>query len=169
VKPAPSALPGRAEGASGVRPARLKAVDTKGAIMEARNAASNAAQKPMWDPVALWAHVLDMPRQQSAAAAHVACAMFSGFEAMRRIQGKAAHDALKHYTSAAQRLERGCAPVEVLSVQVDLARFDAEAAMAYWQRLTETALQMQARVAACGCELVDSDKVLEACALFEKH
>jgi hypothetical protein len=137
--------------------------------MDTRNAAPLAAQNAMWDPVALWATVLDLPRQQCAVATHAACAMFSGFEAMRRIQEKAAHEALQHYSSAAHRLEGRCAPLDVLSVQMDLARFDAGAATAYWQQLAMAALQMQARVAACGCELVDADKVLEACALFEKH
>jgi hypothetical protein len=136
--------------------------------MDTRKAAPLPAHSALWDPMALWANVLDLPRQQSAAATHAACAMFIGFEAMRRIQEMAAHEALQHYSDAAQRLERSCAPMEVLSVQMDLARFDIGAAASYWQQLAATALQMQARVAACGCELVDADKVLEACALFDK-
>jgi hypothetical protein len=144
-------------------------VEDKEARMESRKAAALAVRNPAWDPLALWANALDLPRQQCAAATHAACAMFSGFEAMRRIQEKAAHEALEQYSSAAQRLEGHCAPLDVLSVQMDLARFDAGAAAAYWQQLAMTALQMQARVAACGCELIDADKVLEACALFEKH
>ena len=137
--------------------------------MESRKAAPLAAQNAMLDPVALWANVLDLPRQQWATATHAACALFSGWESIRRIQEKAAHAALKHYTDAAGRLGTGCAPLDVLSVQMDLARFDAEAAAGYWQQLAAATLQMQARAAACGCELVDSDKLLEACALFEQH
>jgi hypothetical protein len=137
--------------------------------MEKRKTAPAPAPNAMWDPLSLWSTLLDLPRQQSAAATHAACAMFSGFEAMRRIQEKAAHDALKHYSEAAHRLESQCAPLDVLSVQMDLARFDAEAAAAYWQQLMAAALQTQARVAACGTELVDSDKLLEACAMFQLH
>lgn len=137
--------------------------------MDTRKPAPAAPQTPLWDPVSLWAGMLDLPRQQTAAATHAACAMFSGFEAMRKIQEKAAHRALKHYTDAAQRLGRHCAPVDVLSVQMDLARFDAEEAATYWQDLLAAAVQMQTRVAACGCELVDSDKVLEAYAMFDKQ
>ena len=137
--------------------------------MEPRKMASVAAPNAMVDPLALWSTAMDLPRQQCAAATHAACVVFSGFEAMRRIQEKAAHAALKHYGEAAQRLERQCAPLDLLSVQMDLARFDAQAATTYWQQLAATAFQMQARVAACAGELVDSDKVLEACALFDQH
>jgi hypothetical protein len=137
--------------------------------METRKTAPPSAQDAWCDPLALWSTVLDLPRQQSAAATHAACAMFSGFEAMRKVQEQAAHEALKHYTDAAQRLRKQCTPIDVLSVQMDLARFDAEAAAAYWQQLATTALQIQAHVAACGAELVDSEKVLEACAIFNRH
>lgn len=128
-----------------------------------------ALRDAMRDPLALWGNVLDLPRQQAAAALHAACAMFGGFAAMRGIQQSAASDALQRYGAAAGRLGKGCAPLELLSVQMDLARCDLEAAASYWQQLGAAALQMQARMAACGCELVDSDKVLEACALFERH
>lgn len=137
--------------------------------MQTRKSAPVAAQNAMYDPLAIWSTMLDLPRQQSAAATHAACALFSGFEAMRKIQEKAAHDALKHYNEAAQRLEKQCAPLDVLTVQMDLARFDAEAAAAYWQQLAEAVLQTQARVAACAGELVDSDRMLEAYAMFEQH
>ena len=83
--------------------------------METRNIAPLAAPNAMWDPMAIWANLMDLPRQQCAAATHAACAVFSGFEAMRRIQEKAAHEALKHYTDAAGRLEKGCAPADVLT------------------------------------------------------
>ena len=137
--------------------------------METRKPAPAKAQNATCDPLALWSTVLDLPRQQSVAATHAACALFGGFEAMRKIQEKAAHAALGHYTDAAHRLEKHCAPLDVLSVQMELARFDAEAAAAYWQELASAVLQTQARVAACGCELVDSDRMLEACAMFDRH
>ena len=123
----------------------------------------------MWDPLSAWSTMLDLPRQQSSAAAHAACAMFRGFEAIRRIQEQAAHQALKLHREAAERLQERCGLLDVFAVQADLARFDLEAGARYWQQLSAAALQMQAGIAACGCELVDSDKLLEACAAFEQH
>jgi len=120
-----------------------------------------------WDPFAVWSAVQDLPRQQSAVASHAACAMFSGFEAMRGIQERAARQALEQHSEAVERLKGHCGPLEVFSVQMELARYDFEAAAGYWQQLAAAALQMQARVAACACELVDSDRLLEACAAFE--
>jgi hypothetical protein len=148
---------------------RMDSGQLQGANMDTRKTATVPTQNAMWDPVTTWAGLLDLPRQQSAAATHAACAMLSGMESMRRIQEKTAHQALKQYTEAAGKLEKQCAPLDVLSVQMDLARFDMEAASAYWQQLLATCLQTQAKMAGCGCELVDSDKLLEACAVFEKH
>ena len=62
--------------------------------METRKPAPAKAQNATCDPLALWSTVLDLPRQQSVAATHAACALFGGFEAMRKIQEKAAHAAL---------------------------------------------------------------------------
>ena len=134
--------------------------------MDMKRATSPAAQG-VWDPMGVWSGVLDLPRQQSAAATHAACAMFSGFEALRKIQEDAAHQALKHHSEAAERLQGSCGPLDVFSVQMDLARFDVGAAATYWQQIAAAALQMQARMAACSWELVDSDKLLEACAAFK--
>ena len=147
-------------------------MDTRKTTAKAAKAATGttaSAVNALFDPMALWSTLLDLPRQQSEAATHAACAMISGFGAMQKIQEKAARDALKHYSDATQRLHRQCAPIDVLSVQMDLARYDAEAAAAYWQQLASTVMQVQAQVAACGCELVDSEKVLEACAMFDRH
>lgn len=136
--------------------------------MDQRTAAPRA-RAAAWDPVALWASMLDLPRQQSTVATHAATALVSGYEAMCQIHQRAVQETLKHHGDAAQRLGGRCGPLDVLSVQMDLARLDAEAAATYWQQMTDAALQVQARVAACGCELVDSDKVLEACAMLDGH
>lgn len=136
--------------------------------MDNRKAAAPASAAA-WNPLALWASVLDVPRQQSVVATHAASAMVSGYEAMCRIHQRAVQETLQHHGDAAQRLGDRCGPLDVLSVQMDLARLDAQAAAAYWQQMTDAALQMQACVAACGCELVDSDKVLEACARLDGH
>lgn len=137
--------------------------------MDTRKAAPVPALNAMWDAPVVWSGMLDLPRRQLAMATHAACAMFSGFEALRRIQETTAHEALEHHQAAAQRLQKHCTPMEALSVQMELANFDAGAAAAYWTQLANTAAQMQDQIVACGCELVDSDKVLEACAMFEPH
>lgn len=136
--------------------------------MDQRNAALPATGTA-WNPMALWASVLDLPRQQSTVATHAACALVSGYEAMCRIHERAVQQTLKLHGDAAQRLGERCGPLELLSVQMDLARQDAQAAATYWQQMTDAALQTQAQVAACGCELVDSDKILEACAMLDGH
>jgi hypothetical protein len=116
-----------------------------------------------------WPDVMDLPRQQCAMATHAACAMFRGFQAIREVQERSAQEALKQHTAAAQRLEGRCTPLDVLAVQWDLMRFDTEAATAYWQQIAEATLQMQTRMAACSCELVDSSKLLESWAAFDAH
>jgi hypothetical protein len=136
--------------------------------MDQRKAAPTA-RAIAWNPMALWASVLDLPRQQSAVATHAASALFSGCDAMRRIHERALQETMKYHSEAAQRLGGSCGPLELLSLQMDLARLDAQAAASYWQQMTDAALQTQACVAACGCELVDSDKVLEACAMLDGH
>lgn len=134
--------------------------------MDTRRATPPAAQAA-WDPMSAWSGVLDLPRQQSAMATQAACALFSGFEALRGIQEAAAREALKHHGEAAERLRGRCGPLDVFTVQMDLAGFDIGAAVAYWQQIAAAALQMQARMATCGWQLVDSDKLLEACAALE--
>jgi hypothetical protein len=86
---------------------------------------------------------LDLPRQQMTVATESACAMFHGFEAMRHIQEKAAHDALTHYSNAAQRLREASDPAQLLEIQADLMRFDVEGATRYWQQIGAVAVDMQ--------------------------
>ena len=136
--------------------------------MDQRKAAPPAPANA-WNPMALWASVLDLPRQQSTVATHAASALASGYESMRKIHERALQEAMKAHTDAAQRLGASCGPLDLLSVQMDVARLDAQAAVSYWQQMTDAALQTQASVAACGCELVDSDKILEACAMLDGH
>lgn len=136
--------------------------------MEPRKSSTVPANE-MWDPVALWSAMLDAPRQQSMVATHAASALWGGLDGMRRTQEKIVHDALKQCGSAAHKLEHHCGPLDVLSVQMDLARVGVEASTAYWQQMADAAMQTQARLAACGCELVDADKMLEGLAMFEQH
>jgi hypothetical protein len=92
----------------------------------------------------------DYPRQQMAAATQAACALFHGFEAIRRIQQKTAHQALAHYQQVAERLKEPCPPMELLTVQAELARFDMQGAAMYWQQLGMAMLGMEREMlAAC--------------------
>lgn len=135
--------------------------------MNTRKAVALAAPAS-WDPLVLWSSLLDLPRQESSVTAHVGSELFNGIQHIAKVQQAALHEALEQYTAAARKLQKRCAPLDVLAVQMDLANANAQAAASYWQGVTDAVLQMQARLVACGCEMLDADKVLEACAMFEK-
>lgn len=90
-----------------------------------------------------WTAVHELPRQQMCLAADSACALFRGFEAMRRIQEKAAHQALGHYAGAAEKLKAADDMAQLMAIQAELLRFDLEAGTRYWQQLAAAALDMQ--------------------------
>lgn len=104
----------------------------------------------------------DLPRQQATVACEAACAMFRGFEAMRRVQEQAAHQALARHESVAGRLKQPAKAVDLFALQADLMRFDIDAAAKYWQGLAGAAMEMQNEMAGCCAHLVDTGKVLEA-------
>ncbi|MGZ5269672.1 MAG: phasin family protein [Ramlibacter sp.] len=85
----------------------------------------------------------DLPRQQMAACTHAACALFRGYEAIRRIQQKAAHQALAHHQAIATRLKEPCPPMELLALQAEMLKYDLNGAAAYWQQLAAASLEMQ--------------------------
>ena len=85
----------------------------------------------------------DLPRQQMAAAAQANCALFRGFEAIRTIQQKAAHQALAHRRTIAEKLKEPCHPMDLVAVQGELLRFDLQGAAMYWQQLGAAVLEMQ--------------------------
>ncbi|MBC5763936.1 phasin family protein [Ramlibacter albus] len=103
----------------------------------------------------------EFPRQQAAVACEAACAVFRGFEAIRKVQEQAAHQAQVRHAAAAEKLRRPVKPAELFALQADLARFDMEAALRYWQSLAAAAVEMQTDVAGCCTHLVDAGKVLE--------
>jgi len=86
---------------------------------------------------------LELPRQQLTFATESACAMFHGFEAMRRIQQKAAHEALVQYSNAAKRLKEAKEPAQLLEIQADLMRFDFDGATQYWRQIGAVVVDMQ--------------------------
>ena len=105
-----------------------------------------AAPKAPADQNALTVLASDLPRQQLAIGTRSACALFRGFESMRKIQQRTAHHALAQYQAAAERLRQPCNPVDVLMLQAELLRFDMDEAARYWQQLGQAALEMQQMV-----------------------
>jgi hypothetical protein len=104
--------------------------------------------------------VVDFGRQQAVVATESACAIFRGFEAMRKIQEEAAHQAAQRHAEAAQKLRGNCQPADLMAVQSELLRFDFDAAGRYWQQLAAAALEMQTEIMGCGARMIDSEAVL---------
>lgn len=85
----------------------------------------------------------DLPRRQLAATARAWCAVFRGFESIRRLQQATAHQALAHHEALAQALKGPCQPLDLVAVQAEMARFDLQGAAAYWQQIALAMLEMQ--------------------------
>lgn len=103
----------------------------------------------------------DFGRQQAVVATESASALFRGFEAMRKIQEEAAHEASQRHAEAAQKLRGNCHPADLMAIQSELLRFDFDAAGRYWQQLAAAALEMQTEIMECTSHLIDSEMVLE--------
>lgn len=127
-------------------------------------AAKTAGLLQQFAPLGLFA---DLTRQQASVAADASCAMFRGFEAMRRIQQQAAHQATVRHQALAARLHRDCAPGDVLAIQAEMAQGDWQSATQYWQQLAAAALEMQVEMMGCASHLVDSESALEAASAVE--
>jgi len=108
-----------------------------------------------------WNMFADFGRQQVDVATEGAGVLFRGFEAMRKIQEQAAHQAGVRHRAAAEKLRKGCAPAQMLEIQSELLRFDVEAASRDWQQLGAAAMEMQTELLGCTAHLADSDAVLE--------
>jgi len=108
-------------------------------------------------PEAVWSAASDLPRQQLSAATESACAMFRGFEAMRRIQEQAAHEALEHYARATALIRQADDPNQLLEIQAELLRFDLDGSARYWQQLGAAAVDMQREMLGCCAHLIDND------------
>lgn len=111
--------------------------------------------RPAATPADAWRAASDVPRQQMSLATESACAMFRGFESMRKIQEHAAHEALQHYSDAADKLRQAGEPAQWVAIQADLLRFDFEGATQYWQQLGAAAMDMQRELMDCCVHMVD--------------
>lgn len=98
------------------------------------DSSTHGAGSPPWS---------DLPRQQLAATAQACCAVFRGFEAIRRVQQKTAHQALAHHQAIAGKLKEPCQPLDLLALQAEMVRFDLQGATTYWQQVASAVLEMQ--------------------------
>jgi hypothetical protein len=114
-----------------------------------------------------WNFIADLGRQQMSVAADASCALFRGFEAIRKIQQQAAHTAAQRHEAVAQRLHGGCAPADLMAIQSELLSSDLKGATQYWQDLAATAMEMQTEMMGCASHLVDSESALEAVSAME--
>ena len=128
-------------------------------IKTAKTAPANDA---LANAAAPWNFFADFSRQQMSVAADASCAMFRGFEAIRKVQQQAAHTAAQRHEAVAQRLHAGCAPADLLAIQSELLAGDFKGATQYWQDLAATAMEMQTEIMGCTSHLVDSEAAIEA-------
>lgn len=110
----------------------------------------------------LWAAFGNAGNDQLVAATDCATAMFKGFEAMRKVQERTAHDAASRHASAAERLKNGCSATDIAAIQADLLRSNLEGARQYWQQLAATGMEMQTRMLAAWNRTIDTEAVLES-------
>jgi hypothetical protein len=130
--------------------------------MSARTRRTAAARQTGIETSAPWDFLADLGRQQMSVANDASCAMFRGFEAIRKIQEEAAHHASVRHEAAAQKLHGSCQPTELIAIQAGLLREDIESATQYWQQLAATAMEMQTQMMGCTSHLLDSDTALES-------
>ena len=128
-------------------------------IKTAKTAPANDALAHIAAP---WSLFADFSRQQMSVAADASCAMFRGFEAMRKVQQQAAHTAAQRHEAVAQRLHAGCAPADLMAIQSELLASDFKGATQYWQDLAASAMEMQTEIMGCTSHLVDSEAAIEA-------
>lgn len=112
-------------------------------------------------------YLSELGRQQLAVATEASCAMLRGFEAMRRIQQRAAHQAVTRHEAAAHKLHGPLGSVDLMDIQSTLWQGDLQAATQYWQQLAATAMEMQTEIVGCASHLVDSDAALEGAAAID--
>lgn len=105
------------------------------------------------DPAA-WS---DLPRQQLAAATQACCAVFRGFEAIRRVQQRTAHQALAHHQAIAEKLKEPCQAMDLLAMQAELVRFDMQGAALYWQQVASAFLGMQRELLGSAASVAQSE------------
>ena len=129
-----------------------------------KKAAAPKAARPPFTPLDF---VTDFARQQLSVVNEANCALFRGFEAMREIQQRVAHDAAVRHEAAAQQLRNPGAPMEFASLQASLLQGDLQDAGRYWRDLMGAALEMQVEMMGCATHLLDSEAAIESVSALE--
>lgn len=124
--------------------------------MASKRNSGSPATSPVPTPEAAWDAASDMSRQQMTLVVDSACAVFRGVELMRKVQEKAAHQALQHYSRAADKLREASGPAQLMQIQAELMRFGLEGATQYWQQLGAAAADMQRELLECSTHMVDN-------------
>jgi hypothetical protein len=104
----------------------------------------------------------DLPRQQMAVLAEGTTAMLRGLKAMQKIQEDAARRGLERYRDAAGKLGRPGNAADLMAIQAELLRADAEGVAEYWTQMSAAALETQVELISCCARLMDSGAVLKA-------
>jgi len=131
-------------------------------VKNLKNLKAAPANDALANAAAPWNFFADFSRQQMSVAADASCALFRGFEAMRKVQQQAAHTAAQRHEAVAQRLHAGCAPADLMAIQSELIAGDFKGATQYWQELAGAAMEMQTEIMGCTSHLVDSEAAIEA-------
>jgi hypothetical protein len=112
-------------------------------------------------PVAMtWEWAADFNRQQIAAGSDGACALFRGFEVIRRIQEQAAHAAAERHAHAAKQLRSPASPGDLALLQADVLGENLASAARYWQELAGATLEMDVEILAVAVQMVNAENVL---------
>jgi hypothetical protein len=122
---------------------------------------------PAREGPAPWNFLSDLGRQQMSVCTEASSAMIRGFDAMRKLQEQAAHDATERHAAVARKLQGASQPLELMTIQAASMRDDLESATQYWQQLAATTLEMQTEVMGCASHLLDSESALEAASAVE--
>lgn len=124
-------------------------MSTKASRAASSNEAAFAGSAP-------WNMLGDFGSQQLILATEIACAVFRGSEAMRKIQQQAAHDASMQQETVAQKLRNQSGPSDLLAIQADLMRFSLEGVTQYWQQLAAALVKMHGEMADCTSQVLQT-------------
>lgn len=111
--------------------------------MSSKKSGSLSARQAFGNESGLVNFLTEVGRQQLAVASESSSALFRGGEALRKVQQESAHEASVRHAEAAHKLSAPCPLAELLAIQTELLRANAQSATRYWQQLAMVALQTQ--------------------------
>jgi hypothetical protein len=139
--------------------------------MATKNSRRPAAAKPraLAPTPMTWEWAADLNRQQLAAASESACALFRGFEVIRRIQEQAAHAAAERHAAPAGQMLSRTTPADLAMLQAVVVGEDLASAARYWQELANATLEMNAEILNSALQMVNTEDVLSATSALFAH